>query len=82
MQKIWYAMWEVMFACVKNDAPEAVVLSLVEQNVNTTTDAVEELKRKRKLLMKLVEEKAKRTVLILRKDGTHEYRLEKQVNQK
>ncbi len=21
MQKIWFAMWEVMFACVKNDAP-------------------------------------------------------------
>lgn len=45
MQKIWYAMWEVMYACVKNDAPEPVVLSLVERFVNRTyNDAVDELK--------------------------------------
>ena len=45
MQKIWFAMWEVMFACVKNDAPETVVLSLVERFVNRTYyEAVEELK--------------------------------------
>lgn len=45
MQKIWYAMWEVMYACVKNDAPESVVLSLVERFVNRTYyEAVEELK--------------------------------------
>ena len=45
MQKIWYAMWEVMFACVKNDAPEPIVLSLVERFVNRTYyEAVEDLK--------------------------------------
>ena len=45
MRKIWYAMWEVMYACVKNEAPEPVVLSLVERFVNRTyNDAVEELK--------------------------------------
>lgn len=45
MQKIWYTMWEVMFACIKNEAPQAVVLTLVERFVNRTyTDAVEELK--------------------------------------
>jgi len=45
MQKIWYAMWEVMYACVKNDAPAPVVLSLVERFVNRTYyEAVEELK--------------------------------------
>lgn len=45
MQKIWFAMWEVMYACVKNDAPQEVVLSLVERFVNRTyRDAVEELK--------------------------------------
>ena len=27
MNKIWFAMWEVMYACVKNEAPESVVLS-------------------------------------------------------
>ena len=34
MQKIWYTTWEVMYACVKNNAPESVVLSLVERFVN------------------------------------------------
>lgn len=59
MQKIWYAMWEVMYACVKNDAPETVVLSLVERFVNRTyNDAVEELK-KSAVIDEAVEEKAK-----------------------
>lgn len=45
MQKIWYTIWEVMYACVKNEAPQEVVLSLVERFVNRTyNDAVEELK--------------------------------------
>ncbi|MCM1338223.1 MAG: hypothetical protein NC191_00955 [Muribaculaceae bacterium] len=59
MQKIWYAMWEVMYACVKNDAPDNVVLSLVERFVaRTYTDAVEELKSS-ELINDEVEEKAK-----------------------
>ena len=45
MQKIWYTTWEVMYACAKNDAPESVVLSLVERFINRTyLDAVDELK--------------------------------------
>lgn len=45
MQKIWYTVWEVMYACIKNEAPQEVVLSLVERFVNRTyNDAVEELK--------------------------------------
>ena len=45
MQKIWYTMWEVMYACIQNQAPEGVVLSVVERYVNRTySDAVEELK--------------------------------------
>jgi hypothetical protein len=45
MNKIWYVMWEVMYACVKNDAPETVVLPMVEKFVNRAyKDAVEELK--------------------------------------
>lgn len=45
MQKIWYTMWEVMYACMQNEAPESVVLNLVERYVNRTyTDAIEELK--------------------------------------
>jgi hypothetical protein len=80
MQKIWYAMWEVMFACVKNDAPEAVVLSLVERFVNRTyKDAVEELKES-EVIDETVEEKAKGQSNI--EKMAHEYRLEKQVNQK
>lgn len=59
MQKIWYAMWEVMYACVKNEAPETVVLSLVERFVNRTyRDAVEELKEY-EIIDEKTEEKAK-----------------------
>lgn len=59
MQNIWYAMWEVMYACVKNEAPETVVLSLVERFVNRTyRDAVEELKEN-EIIDEKTEEKAK-----------------------
>ena len=59
MQKIWYAMWEVMYACVKNDAPDSVVLSLVERFVNRTyNDAVDELKASN-IIDETVEEQAK-----------------------
>ncbi len=59
MQKIWYAMWEVMYACVKNEAPETVVLSLVERFVNRAyRDAVEELKEN-EIIDEETEEKAK-----------------------
>ena len=59
MQKIWYAMWEVMYACVKNEAPETVVLSLAERFVNRTyRDAVEELKEN-EIIDEKTEEKAK-----------------------
>lgn len=45
MQKIWYTTWEVMYACVQNNAPDEVVLSIVERYVNRTyKDAVEDLK--------------------------------------
>jgi len=59
MQKIWYAMWEVMYACVKNDAPQEVVLALVERFVNRTyKDSVEELKDY-EIIDEETEEKAK-----------------------
>lgn len=59
MQKIWYAMWEVMYACVKNEAPESVVLSLVERFVKRTyQEAVDELKQS-EVIDETVEEKAK-----------------------
>lgn len=45
MQKIWYTIWEVMYACIQNNAPDNVVLSIIERYVNRTyKDAVEELK--------------------------------------
>lgn len=59
MQKIWYTTWEVMYACVKNNAPESVVLSLVERFVNRVyNDAIDELKAQ-KLIDEKIEEKAK-----------------------
>ena len=48
-----------MYACVKNEAPETVVLSLVERFVNRTyRDAVEELKEN-EIIDEKTEEKAK-----------------------
>ena len=45
MQKIWYTTWEVMYACIQNNAPDDVLLNLIERYVNRTyQDAVEELK--------------------------------------
>ena len=59
MQKIWYTMWEVMYACIQNDAPDNVVLDIVERYVNRTySDAVEELKDTN-LIDEETEEKAK-----------------------
>lgn len=59
MRKIWYTMWEVMYACVKNDAPHEVTLPLVERFVNRTyRDSVEELKENR-IIDEEIEEKAK-----------------------
>lgn len=80
MQKIWYAMWEVMYACVKNNAPESVILSLVERFVNRTyNDAVEELKEKN-IIDEIVEEKAKEQSNIAKM--ATEYKLEKELNKK
>ena len=46
MQKIWYTMWEVMYACVRNEATDNVILSVVERYVTRTyNDAVEDLKK-------------------------------------
>ena len=59
MQKIWYTMWEVMYACVRNNAPENVILSVIERYVNRTyNDAVEELKNS-KAITQETEENAK-----------------------
>lgn len=77
MQKIWYAMWEVMFACVKNDAPPTVVLSLVERFVNRTyNDAVDELKQQ-KIIDEKIEEQAKEQSNIQKM--ANEYKLEKYI---
>lgn len=59
MQKIWYTMWEVMYACVQNDAPHEVTLPLVERFVNRTyIEAIEELKAYQ-VIDDEIEEKAK-----------------------
>lgn len=80
MQKIWYAMWEVMYACIKNDAPENVVLSLVERFVNRTyNDAVEELKAS-EIIDEKTEEKAKEQSNI--KKMAEELRVENKVKEK
>lgn len=80
MQKIWYTMWEVMYACVKNDAPESVVLSLVERFVNRTyNEAIDELKESN-IIDEVIEEKAKDQSNI--KKMAEEIRLEKKVREK
>jgi len=59
MQKIWYTMWEVMYACAQNNAPDSVILSIVEKYVaRTYNDAVEDLKNS-KVITEETEEKAK-----------------------
>ena len=80
MQKIWYAMWEVMYACVKNDAPETVVLSMVERFVNRTyNDAVDELKAS-EAIDETIEEQAKEQSNI--RKMAEEVRLERKVKEK
>lgn len=45
MQKIWATMWDVMYACVENDASQSLLLDIVEKYVNTTyINAISELK--------------------------------------
>ena len=59
MQKIWYTIWEVMYACIQNEAPESIVLDIVKRYVNRTyNDAVEELKESN-IIDDETEEKAK-----------------------
>ncbi len=59
MQKIWYTIWEVMYACIQNNAPDSVVLSVIERYVNRTyQDAVEDLKNSN-IINDETEEKAK-----------------------
>lgn len=59
MQKIWYTMWEVMYACVQNNATDNVILSVVERYVTRTyNDAVEDLKNS-KIINKETEVNAK-----------------------
>jgi len=81
MNKIWYATWEVMYACVKNDAPETVVLSLVERFVNRTyNDAVEELKQQQ-LIDEETEEKAKEqsNIAIMAQEARVEKKVTRQI---
>ena len=78
MQKIWYSMWEVMYACVKNGAPEPVVLSLVERFVNRAyNDAVESLKETN-VIDTVTELKAKEQSNI--ENMAQEYKIEQNVN--
>jgi hypothetical protein len=45
MQKIWYVIFEVMCACIKNDASESITLSILERYINRAyNDAIDELK--------------------------------------
>lgn len=59
MQKIWYTIWEVMYACIQNEAPESILLDIIERYVNRTyNDAVEEL-RESNIIDEAVQQKAK-----------------------
>ena len=73
-------MWEVMYACVKNDAPETVVLSMVERFVNRTyNDAVDELKAS-DAIDETIEEQAKEQSNI--KKMAEEIRFERKIKEK
>lgn len=59
MQKIWYTIWEVMYACIQNNAPDNVVLNIIERYVNRTyKDAVDDLLNSN-AITKETEQKAK-----------------------
>ena len=59
MQKIWYTVWEVMYACIQNSAPDDVLLSIIERYVNRTYNyAIEDLKQSN-IIDEAIEEKAK-----------------------
>ena len=59
MQKIWYTVWEVMYACIQNSAPDDVLLAIIERYVNRTYNfAIEDLKQSN-IIDEAIEEKAK-----------------------
>ena len=59
MQKIWTTMWDVMHACVNNNATEEVLLDVIEKYVTKTyINSIEELK-KSNIINKETEERAK-----------------------
>ena len=59
MQKIWYTVWEVMYACIQNSATDEVLLSIIERYVNKTYNfAIEELKNLN-IIDETIEEQAK-----------------------
>ena len=46
MQKIWATMWDVMFACINNNATEEVLLDVIEKYVDKAyISSIEELKK-------------------------------------
>lgn len=78
MQKIWYTMWEVMYACVKNEAPVSSALVIIERYVNRTyNDAVEDLKSQN-LIDETIEEQAKEQSNL--KKMAQEYIIEQRTN--
>ena len=79
MQKIWYTMWEVMYACAKSEANEHVILSLVERYVNRTyNEAIEELKATNVIDDKIVEQaKEQSNIDIMAKEYRKELQLKK-----
>lgn len=59
MQKIWYTIWEVMYACIQNEAPESLVLDIVKRYVDRTYNAAIEELKETNLIDQETEEKAK-----------------------
>ena len=79
MQKIWATMWDVMYACLKNEAPEAITLSIIERYVTRTyKDAVDDLKYQN-LIDDETENKAKEQSNI--EIMAREYQIEKRISQ-
>ena len=59
MNKIWYVMWEVIYACAQNDAPRETTLKMVERFIERSyNEAIEEL-REQSIINTEIEENAK-----------------------
>lgn len=59
MQRIWAVMWDVMYACIENEASEDVLLNVIEKYVGKTYIAAIEELREADFIDEMIEQQAK-----------------------